>query len=162
MLESGLHSIENLLVILPNILWFIDETWEKRFNILEHNSNSWVCFNQVNDKFKCKIIRTIVVSSVYMTQSCHKHKSEKLDFKGYNFFNAILYQCMNFKKPESNLEFHSYKTIWVQTFFSYFIKTMSISQDFGLRGGKKESNNKPQWETQEMRLVRKFFQALHV
>lgn len=39
MLESGLHSIENLLEILPNILWFIDKTWEKLFNVLEHNSN---------------------------------------------------------------------------------------------------------------------------
>lgn len=111
MLESGLHSIENLLVILPNILWLFDKTWENLLNALEHNSNSWVCSNQVNDNFKCKIIRTVVVSSVYMTQSCQRHKNEKLDFKRYKIFNVILYQCTNFKEPESNLEFHLYKTI---------------------------------------------------
>lgn len=51
---------------------------------------------------------------MYMTQSCYRYKTEKLDFKRHIFLMLFFYQCKNCKVPEYNLEFHS--CIYIEEF----------------------------------------------
>lgn len=108
----------------------------------------------------CIIIRRPVVwLGAPNAKSGCRHKSETQYFQWSISFMFIVFVKVRISKGQkliwSFIHAPIHKSLrWVQTFFSY-----SISQDLSLRG---ENNSQLQWETQEMRLVRKFFQSLHV